>query len=143
MPSHLPETALACKLPTTFDKSWSNGGWICGTASPSLHCSQCLLAQPASSEDGARSCTRFLGKFRRALEHRGARACPGPSISPVRSAEEEKLEGNIRAPQISPACANTSPVPVETSGSPLLPCHVSYIPRRTPFLTSPHQLPKL
>lgn len=65
MPSHLPETALACKLPAAFDKSWSNGGWICGllcTAPPSPS----LLTvppRPAGSEDGASSWTRLLGKF--------------------------------------------------------------------------------
>lgn len=105
MPSHLPETALACKLPAAFDKSWSNGGWMSGllrTASPSPS----LLTvppRPASSEDGASPWTRLLGKSRRALEHRGACACPGPSISSGRPAEEEELQGNIRAPHISPA----------------------------------------
>lgn len=41
---------------------------------------------------------RFWGSSRRALEYRGASACPGPSISPVRPGEEEELEGNIRDP---------------------------------------------
>lgn len=92
MPSHLPETALACKLPAAFDKSWSNGGWICGLLSFSL------TAHRASSPSRQRGRRKVV--YQTAGEvpgSPGACACPGPSISSGRAADEEELEGNIRA----------------------------------------------
>lgn len=118
MPSLLPETALAWKLPAAFDKSWSNGGWIRGllcTASPPPPSLLAVPSRAAGGEDGARWWPRLWGCPGGAPEPRGACACPGPSIGSARPAEGEAPQGNSRAPH--PTCpSENNPVPMGPAG---------------------------